>query len=284
MKITPIVFLNNINSASFNTKQKTPVFVKNTGVDSVSFSSSAKKPERYKKDPTKGRYLGCCYIVENVKNKDPKDEIEKFDRVINKIINKANKVNSEADKLKEKAVGAYQEFKSGTKAGEIGVESFAMGKTTAMKLRTLPNKDGSSVLFIPSFTDDKLKSIKVINVREDDSAVDRRYYFDKKSGELRYYEETRTPDSKDEDTVKLEMLFDKEKITATKLAYKDGRINPYFVMENNIEYDKNGEVSYAEFKKDDKTISKAIAKDRVYLLSTAYDNEVKVLDCEFYRI
>ena len=284
MKITPITFLNSINKVSFNKKQNTSAFIKKAEVDSVSFSSNAKKPERYKKDATKGRYLNCCYIVENVKNKDPLKEIEKFDNAADKTTDKANKASSEALSLKDKALSSYNKLKSGMKLRETGVESFSSSKSIrTIKLKTGYNADGSKTNASAAFTDEKLVTVKVSNVFEGASWKDRVYHFDPENGELVFYEERKKPVDDKKDNTKTEIVFKKDSFDVNKMIYKKGQIAPYAVLGGKIEYDKNGNVSYIEFEQDDKVISKAIDDGKIYLLETQDNGENRILDCEFYN-
>lgn len=289
MNISPISLFNNVSKINFGflKSQSAASLLKNDGCDTVTFSSEERKnitPDVYKKDATKGKYLDCCYVVANMQNKDPKNEIEKFDETTEEIINRANKTMREAKEFKTQVTDAYRSFKNGTRVGKIGVESFFINKngTTTIKLKTLPNEDGSSMFFTSSFAGDRLINVKVGNIHQNNSIIDKSYRYDKNTGKLLFYEEKRKLPNNDVE--KLEMDFEKDEIETRKMSYKKGEVSPSYVLENKIEYDGSSEVSFVEYKKGDKAITKAITDDKVYLLSTAYDGEVTMQDYEFYRI
>ena len=103
MNIAPIGIINSYKAVNFNRNKATSnIFLKNYGVDTVSFSGKRTNntESRYKLET---RHAKLCQGGDNRLDKKTASVINKLDTRTNQFIKKANKIDKEAKKLQQAA-------------------------------------------------------------------------------------------------------------------------------------------------------------------------------------
>ncbi len=176
MNILPIGVINSYRSVNFNQKNAASnIFLKNIGVDTVSFSGNGtdQTEQKYKPETRKAKLCEAGYNSLDIKTASV---LNKLDSRTNQFIKKANKINEEAQKLQQTAQRAYN-------SGNINIVNDTSSELSARHIQfVLPfNKAELHVSY-----DTKADKVESISKFENNKAVCS-YFYNSETGELRKY-------------------------------------------------------------------------------------------------